>query len=170
MKAYQKFMSVVLKVEEFILAASMCLVLVLTFENVVARFIFHHSWGFTEEIVVAVFVLLSLLAAGAAAREDGGLVNLALLPDKAGPKGKLVLKDISTVIGIIYSWILTVEGIRRVIADHTYSPILHIPRSFFWLFVAIGGISLILHFIENCIIEHIGKVAETENGKEGKAL
>lgn len=152
MKKYRKFMDVVIRIEDVILALSMLLVLVLTFGNVVARKIFQHSWGFTEEIVVAVFVLLSLLGAGVVAREDGGLVNLALVPDLVGIKAKKVLNIISTVICLAYSVILTVEGIRRVITDGTTTPILHIPKAYFWLFVVVGGISLILHFIENCIL------------------
>ncbi len=151
MKAYKKFMGIVVKIENVILALSMLLVLVLTFGNVIARKVFQHSWGFTEEIVVAVFVLLSLLGAGLAARDDGGLVNLGLVPDLVGAKGKKVLNLISTVICLIYSVILTVMAWGRMMTDATKTPILAIPKAYFWAFVVIGGISLILHLIENCI-------------------
>ena len=150
MKLYKQIMRVVLWVEHFALAASMLLVLVLTFGNVIARKVFQHSWGFTEEIVVAVFVLISLLAAGVAAR-DGGLVNLGLISDNVNLRTRKILHVISTVICVIYSIILTWQGIGRMQADHTYSPILHISKTLFWSFVVIGGISMILHFIENCI-------------------
>ena len=96
-------------------------------------------------------MLISLLAAGVAAG-TGDLVNLALLPDHVGPGTKKVLKVISTVIGVIYSLILAWQGFGRMTADHTFSPILHISKSIFWSFVVIGGISLALHFIENCIV------------------
>ncbi len=151
MKLYSKIMRVVLAVEHFVLVVSMILVLVLTFGNVVARKVFHHSWGFTEEIVVAVFVLISLLAAGVAAK-DGGLINLGLVTDHVSKSVQKVLHVISTVICVIYSLILTYEGIGRINADHTFSPILHIPKMVFWSFVVIGGISMALHFIQNCIL------------------
>ncbi len=151
MKAYKKIMGVVEKIENVILALSMLLVLILTFGNVIARKVFNHSWGFTEEIVVAVFVLLSLLGAGLAAKEDGGLVNLGLVPDLMGNKGKKILNLISTVIGLIYSVILTVMAFGRMMNDATKTPILAIPKAYFWAFVVIGGISLVLHMIENCI-------------------
>ena len=67
MKIYKGIMRVITVIENAVLAVSMLLVLVLTFGNVVARKVFNHSWGFTDEIVVAVFVLISLLAAGVAA-------------------------------------------------------------------------------------------------------
>ena len=150
MKLYKQIMRVVLWIEHLALAASMLLVLALTFGNVIARKVFQHSWGFTEEIVVAVFVLISLLAAGVAAR-DGGLVNLGLISDNVSLRTRKVLHVISTVICVIYSVILTWQGFGRMQADHTYSPILHISKTLFWSFVVIGGISMILHFIENCI-------------------
>ena len=78
MKIYSKIMKFVTWVENIVLVVSMLLVLILTFGNVIARKVFNHSWGFTEEIVVAVFVLISLLASGVAAK-DGGLINLGLI-------------------------------------------------------------------------------------------
>ncbi len=151
MKAYKTFMGVVEKIENVILALSMLLVLVLTFGNVIARKVFNHSWGFTEEIVVAVFVLLSLLGAGLAAKDDGGLVNLGLVPDLVSEKAKKCLNVISTIIGLLYSLILTVMACGRMMNDATKTPILAIPKSYFWGFVVLGGIALILHMIENCI-------------------
>ena len=150
MSLYKSIMRIITLIEEVVLALASILVLGLTFGNVVARYIFHHSWGFAEEIVVAVFVLISLLAAGVAAG-TGDLVNLALLPDHVGPGTKKVLKIITSVIGVIYSLILAWQGFGRMAADHTFSPILHISKSIFWFFVVLGGISLALHFIENCI-------------------
>lgn len=146
MKFYRKLMQVVTWVENFVLAASMLLVLALTFGNVVARKLFSHSWGFTEEITVAAFVLISLLGAGVASGE-GGLVNLNLVPDRVSPAKQRVLRIISAILCLAYSIVLTYEGIGRMIDDHTLTPILHIPKFLFWGFVVIGGISLTLHLI-----------------------
>ena len=150
MKIYKQIMGFVVKLENLVLVLSSLLVLVLTFGNVIARKVFQHSWGFTEEIVVAVFVLISLLAAGVAAR-NGELVNLALLPDNVGPKAKKVLNVITNIICVAYSLILAYQGWGRMQTERTFSPILHIPKVVFWSFVLIGGISLALHFVENCI-------------------
>lgn len=151
MKAYRKFMNAVTKIEEFVLCAAMILVLVLTFGNVIARKVFMHSWGFTEEITVAVFVLISMLGSGVAAQEDGGLVGLSLITDRVGPRSRKILRLISWICSMIYSAVLTWEGIGRMIADHTLTPILHIPKMWFWLFIVVGGISLLLHLTCNFI-------------------
>jgi TRAP-type C4-dicarboxylate transport system permease small subunit len=151
MEKYRKFMKVVTKVEEVILSVAMLLVLVLTFGNVIARKIFMHSWGFTEEITVAVFVLISLLGAGCAAQEDGGLVNLNLIPERVSPKAAKVLRTISWICCMVYAAVLTYEGVGRMIADNTLTPILHIHKYWFWLFIVVGGISLMLHLTCNFI-------------------
>ena len=163
MKIYKTIMKFVTAVENVVLVLAMLLVLVLTFGNVIARYIFRHSWGFTDEIVVAVFVLISMLAAGVAAR-TGDLVNLSLLPDHVSPKVRKVLHVISTIFCVAYAFILTREGIGRMRIDRTFSPILHIPKTYFWLFLVVGGISLMLHFIENCIDVLIGH--EDSGGEE----
>ncbi len=170
MKTYKKIMHVVVQVENVVLALAMVLVLVLTFGNVIARKIFQHSWGFTEEITVAVFVLISMLAAGVAARK-GELVSLSILQDMLGVKGKKVLNILQTIVCVIYSLVLVYEGTHRMMIDGTYSPILHIAKSVFWFFIVIGGVSLALHFVENCVTfqaEH--RIVETEvknDEKEG---
>ena len=150
MRTYKKIMNAVTAVEHFVLAVSLLLVLFLTFGNVIMRKVFQHSLGFTEELTVAVFVLISMLAAGVAAR-SGELVSLTILPDALDRHGKKVLNLIRTACCVAYSALLTVEGFGRMAADSTYTPILHIAKSVFWGFIAIGGISLMLHFIENCI-------------------
>ena len=76
MKVYKKIMNGVAFVEKLILVLSTILIVVLTVGNVLSRKILHQSWSFTEELVVAVFVLITLLAAALAAR-DGELVNLS---------------------------------------------------------------------------------------------
>lgn len=150
MKTYKKIMNVITMIEAVVLALATLLVLVLTFINVFARYLFHHSMGFTEEIAIAVFVLISLLAAGVASR-TGELVNLGLLPDHVGPKGKKGLCVVSSFVCVVYAALLAWQGLGRIQVDHSLTPILHIDNRIFWSFVVIGGISLVLHFIENCI-------------------
>ncbi|MCD8155603.1 MAG: TRAP transporter small permease subunit [Clostridiales bacterium] len=165
MKIYRKIMNIVAVIEDVVLVLSFVLILALTFGNVVARKIFQHSWGFTEEIVIAVFVLLSLLAAGVAARRPGGLTSLSLVPDLVGPRGKKVLNVLSNLACVIYSLILAYQGWGRMKVDQTLSPILHIPKVIFWSFVLIGGISLALHFVENGIVYCSQDLKKEENNE-----
>lgn len=152
MKAYKNFMQSVVKVENAVLAIMMIVILVLTFANVVGRFVFNHSLAFADELVVALFVLVSLVGAALAAREDGGLVGLSLLSDKLKGVARRRQKLIANIIAIVYCCLLLYEGIVRAATDYTQKTntfVLHWPRWIFWAFVPVSAIFLILHFVEN---------------------
>ena len=89
MKVFKKIMNAVAAVENCILVVSTLLILVLTVGNVFSRKVIHRSWSFTEELVVAVFVLITLMAAALACRE-GELVNLSLVTDRLPEKLKTI--------------------------------------------------------------------------------
>ena len=90
MKTYKKIMDVLAGIEKLILVVSTILILVLTVGNVFSRKVIHRSWSFTEELVVAVFVLITLLAAALACRE-GELVSLNLVTERLPEPDKLIL-------------------------------------------------------------------------------
>jgi C4-dicarboxylate transporter DctQ subunit len=92
---------------------------------------------------------------------EGGLVSLNLIPDRVSPAKQKVLRILSAVLCLVYSLVLTYEGIGRMIADQTLTPILHIPKSFFWGFVVVGGISLTLHLILDLLNDLSGNSPET---------
>lgn len=153
MKAYKKLMNVVAAIEKIILVITMLLILALTVGNVFSRYVIHRSWSFTEEIVVAVFVLITLLAAALACRE-GELVNLTLVTNLLPEKTKKPLMILVTVLCVIFSLILFKYGLDKVITQlengkRTF--VLNWPEWIFWSFVPIGAGCMILHFIEYCI-------------------
>ena len=136
MKTYKKLMNALAAVEKVILVIATLLILVLTVGNVLSRYVIHRSWSFTEELVVAVFVLITLLAAALACREQGGLVSLI------------------TVLSIIFSVILFKYGMDKVLtqlANGKRTFVLNWPEWIFWSFVPIGAGCMILHFIEYCL-------------------
>lgn len=153
MKVYKKLMNALAKVEYLILVLSNILILVLTVGNVFSRKVIHRSWSFTEELVVAVFVLITLMAAGLACRK-GELVNLTLLTDRLPEKMKKPSVILITVLSVIFSVILFYYGLDKVILQlengkRTF--VLNWPEWIFWSFVPIGAGCMILHFIEYCL-------------------
>ena len=108
MKVFKKIMNAVAAVENCILVVSTLLILVLTVGNVFSRKVIHRSWSFTEELVVAVFVLITLMAAALACRE-GELVNLSLVTDRLPEKLKKPSVILTTVLCIIYRNLILVR-------------------------------------------------------------
>ena len=116
MKVFKKIMNAVAAVENCILVVSTLLILILTVGNVFSRKVIHRSWSFTEELVVAVFVLITLMAAALACRE-GELVNLSLVTDRLPKKLKKPSVILSTVLCIIFTAILFWFGMDKVITQ-----------------------------------------------------
>ena len=150
MKAYKKLMDMLAFAEEVVLVLSTAVILVLTVGNVFSRKVIHQSWSFTEELVVAVFVLITLLAAALACRE-GGLVNLSLVTDRLPARMKRGFLLVNTVLSVCFTSVLFYYGLEKVLAQlengkRTY--VLNWPEWIFWSFVPIGAACMILHFIE----------------------
>ena len=116
MKVFKKIMNAVAAVENCILVVTTLLILVLTVGNVFSRKVIHRSWSFTEELVVAVFVLITLMSAALACRE-GELVNLSLVTDRLPEKLKKPSVILSTVLCIIFTAILFWFGMEKVITQ-----------------------------------------------------
>lgn len=153
MKVYKKIMDVLASAEKLILAASTLLILVLTVGNVFSRKVIHRSWSFTEELVVAVFVLITLMAAALASRE-GELVSLTLVTDRLPKKTKKPMVILVTVLSVVFTVILFRYGMDKVLtqlANGKRTYVLNWPEWIFWSFVPIGAVFMILHFVEYCI-------------------
>ena len=153
MKVFKKIMNAVAAVEKFILVVSTLLILILTVGNVFSRKVIHRSWSFTEELVVAVFVLVTLMAAALACRE-GELVNLSLVTDRLPEKMKKPSVILSTILCVIFTAILFRFGMDKAftqLANGKRTFVLNWPEWIFWSFVPIGSGCMILHFIEFCI-------------------
>lgn len=149
---FKKVMSVVARLEKYILAITMAVTLAFTFANVVGRFVFNHSLAFADELVIALFVLVSLMGAALCARDNDGLIGLALVSGRLTGTKKAVQKLFSGIVSIIYCFVLTWQGFIRMASsmsqgEHTF--VMHLPRWIFWSFIPVCGICLILHFIEN---------------------
>ena len=117
MKVYKKLMNALAAVEKIVLVISTLLILVLTVGNVFSRKVIHRSWSFTEELVVAVFVLITLLAAALACREKGGLVSLTLVTDRLPKKLEKPSVILITVLSIVFSAILFKYGMDKVLTQ-----------------------------------------------------
>ena len=150
MKVYKKLMNALAAVEEVVLIISTLLILVLTVGNVFSRKVIHQSWSFTEELVVAVFVLITLLAAALACR-DGELVNLTILTDRLPAQVRKVFLLFSTILSVAFTAVLFKYGLDKVITQMQNGKrtfVLNWPEWIFWSFVPIGAACMILHFIE----------------------
>lgn len=157
MKVFKKLMDVLAMLEKLALVVSTIIILVLTVGNVFSRKVIHQSWSFTEELVVAVFVLITLVAAALACRE-GELVSLTLVTDRLPASLRKPVLFLNTALSVFFTAVLFKYGLDKVItqmANGKRTFVLNLPEWIFWSFVPIGAACMILHFIEffldNCM-------------------
>lgn len=104
---------IVIRIENYICIATFVIMLVLTFANVVSRFVLHFSLSFTEEIVTALFVIASLAGTSVAVRNEShlGLDFVIGFMPKAVQRA---LSLVAVILAIIMCGIMLYYGILMV--------------------------------------------------------
>ena len=167
---YKKIMNGFTFVEKLVLSVTLLVVTLLTFGNVLSRYVLPTSWSFTEELTINVFVLLSLLGAAVCARQEGGLVSMALFSGMLPRKGQRILNLIMVVFGLMFCYVLIKYGFARVdalIGNNKRTDVLRIFEWKFALFVPISGICMALHLVEFAI-DNIHFLVRGEEGYTGE--
>lgn len=167
-RAYKSFMKGFTVVEKILTVAILAVVTLLTFGNVLSRYVLPVSWSFTEEIVINLFVALSLIGAAMLASQEGGLVSMALLEGALPKKGKYLLNILDAVLGIIFFVIVMKTGIDRtstLMMTGQVTDVLRIPMWYFTAAIPVSAVCFFLHYIE-FIIDNLHKFV---GGKEVEA-
>ena len=121
------------KVEEAIAAAAMALICVITFANVVVRYLTDASFAFTEEISVFLLVVLTLVgAAGAFARNRN--IRVEFFAAMTSPTVQRWLEIGGLLLTVVLFVMVAWYGARFVVDDWKYettSPGLGVPQ---WIY------------------------------------
>lgn len=150
-KIYKKIMDGFTIIEKVALAVMLLVVTAITFGNVLSRYVLPTSWSFTEELVINLFVPLSLLGAALCARDEGGLVSMALFSNGLNRRGQRILNLVMVAAGLYFCYVLVKYGGARVtslIANNKKTDVLRINEWKFALSVPVSGVCMALHLIE----------------------
>lgn len=156
------------KIEEIIAGICLTIMSVLAFTNVLARYFFHASFSFSDEITTYLFVLLSLVGAAIAAKRHEHL-GFTVIEDLVPPHIKRILNFISYLMAVIFTSIIFYYGILMVISQYTLgqkTANMQWPEWIFGSFVPIGAFFVLIRFLQ--ILIHIISGKNREN--ERKAL
>lgn len=153
MKAYKKIMDGLAMAEKLLLCIISVVVTVITFANVCVRYLTDSQFGWSEEIVVNVFVLMIMCGCALCAR-DGSLISLTLVYDMVSKKVQKIFTIIITVVNCVFFGVVFKTGLDKVMTQmangkRTFS--LMIPEWIFSLALPIGAVLLIIHTVEYCI-------------------
>ncbi len=152
-------------IEEIICVIALSVMTILTFTNVVTRYVFNFSMNFAEEISTYLFVLLSLFGASIAAKR-GAHLGFTLLADHVPPVVARAFEFISAVAGIVFAGVIFYYGILMTITQYNRGQLslgVQIPEWIYGSFVPLGAFFLLMRFIELLVNAMRGKAAVRED-------
>lgn len=136
--------------EVVLIAISFVTMTVITFGNVVSRYLFIKSWSFTEEITTNLFLWIVFLGASIATKRKGHL-GLSIVTDHLSPKLRNIVTGFTTLCSAILFAFLFKYGTNMVInqfLNNSKSPGLNWPEWIYGLSVPVGALILVFRFIE----------------------
>jgi len=136
--------------ENHIMAGALFIMTFITVINVMSRKFLHLSMSFLEELTTAMFILISLLGTAAAARK-GAHLGLSIFTDLLPKKYQKYVVAFSTLCAIFFSYFLIRYGIDMVISEvksGQTTPSLGWPEWIFGLAIPVGGVIILIRFIE----------------------
>lgn len=142
-------------IEEVLCAICLSIMTIITFVNVIARYILSASLSFTDEITTYLFVLLSLLGSAIAAKR-GAHLGLTVILDVVNPSVRKVLKSIGYIFAVIFSGSVCYYGVfmtARQFARGQVTAGMQWPEWIFGAFVPVGAFFLTIRFIQVFIKE-----------------
>jgi len=124
--------------------------LMITFSNVISRYIFHASFSFIDELTTALFVLLSTLGGASAAKKEAHY-TLDLLHTYLKPKGRKTVGVINGILNLTATLILVITGLGMVLHQiklNAKTEALLVPAWIYSIFVPIGCSVMFFRFLQ----------------------
>ena len=139
------------RLEEWLLRIETVLVVILfptlvvvTFLQVVFRYVFNHPLPWTEELAINLFVWVTFIGTSIALAKKGHY-GLELLKDRLPPMPRMLAEVVSWSVSVAFLLIVAVYGVEVVLVTaHTMTTL---PLSMQWFFSAVpaGAILMLLH-------------------------
>lgn len=145
--------------EEYLCAACLSIMTLLTFINIIARYVFSASFSFSEEITTYLFVLLSFMGAAIAAKRKAHL-GFTLISDLMPPVIHKFMKSVGYIFAVAFSGLLCYYGLLMTISQFQRGQVtagMQWPEWIFGAFVPFGAFFITLRFIQLLIETLRGK-------------
>jgi len=137
-------------IEYYVMSAGLTIMTFITVINVFSRKFLGLSMSFLEEITTAMFLLITLLGAAAAAKR-GAHLGLSVLTDLLPKKLQKYVSIITWLVAVVFSVLLLKFGIDMVQSEIKMgitTPSLGWPEAIFGSFVPIGAIFILIRFTQ----------------------
>lgn len=130
----------------------MSFLLLLTFVNVVGRYVFHSSIFFSEELARFIFVWIVFLGAAIIIKDKGHVAVTFMLDSLHGKITKKVLETVIGICGIVFISIVFCGGLQLACSMNIYSSAaLGIPMGYVYWVIPIGSGIMMIHQLKNFV-------------------
>ncbi|MBN1830217.1 MAG: TRAP transporter small permease [Deltaproteobacteria bacterium] len=147
---------------EWLTVILMGFLLMLTFLNVVGRYVFQNSIYFSDELARFLFVWIVFLGAAIIIKDKGHVAVTFILENLKGAVSKKILETIISLCGILFIAIVFVGGWQLAASMNMYSSAaLDIPMGYVYLVIPIGSAIMMIHQLKNLIA-----IFKTQEDKE----
>jgi len=135
--------------EDCVSALSMALLAIITFANVVVRYLTDSSFAWTEEFSIFLLIVVTMTAS-ATAFVRSQHIRIEFLAD-AGPRNRqLLLARIATLCSVLFFSALAILSARMVYDEYTWgdtSPAIGVPTWWYSIWVPVLAIVITLRLI-----------------------
>ncbi len=144
------------RLEELVLVLTFAVMTLVAFANVITRYFVRYSLAFTEELVVSLFVWLTLLGTAVGFREGAHLAFEVLIDRLPAPLRRAALwfsTAVSTVLfaALVYYGVLQIRSERLL---GTTSEALAIPQWWYTLGIPVFGVLVIVRIVQGAVRAH----------------
>ena len=142
-------MKLIENIEKAVSVASVSVMSILVFINVIARFVFKNSLAFSDEISSYLFILMSFMGSAIAARRKAHL-GLSIVTDRLSPAGRKRLGMAMYAVSAFFCLLIVIFGIQMVMSEihlGQETATMQWPEWIYGLFVPVGGAFTMIAFI-----------------------
>jgi len=130
--------------EEYMAGLILGLLALITFANVVVRYLTNFSFAFTEEISIYLMVMVALLG-GSSVMAKGGHLNIMFVVDKLSPGRKRMAVCASNALSALMFLLLAIYGARMAWDEYRFevtSPGLGLPTWIYTVWLPILALAI----------------------------
>lgn len=139
--------------EDWIGAATMALLALITFANVLARYFTNESFAWTEEISISLMVVLTMVASAAAAARNRH-IRIEFLYDAGSPRRRRLLAMFSELASIVAFLMLFGLSLRLLWDDYRYdvtSPGIGVPQWWYTLWLPVLALLIAARSVQRLV-------------------
>lgn len=141
------------RLEELVLVLTFAVMTVVAFINVITRYFIRYSLAFTEELVVSLFVWLTLLGTAIAFRQ-GAHLGFEVLAGRLPRPVRRVLLWVSAATSMVLFVALVYYGILQIRSERllgTTSEALAIPQWWYTLGIPVFGVLVVVRIVQGAL-------------------